>query len=132
MQEFPGYDFTLVNDGIWWYSGGNKNPRHIELQDSGALVRSCAHRLVSCQPHLPPTSVSWVAESFLDSVEEFRQWLGARQEQRIAVVSHSGTLHALTAHQFKNGELYSCRFDDLIKRPRSWPLHRTKRIDAAL
>ena len=40
MREFPGYNFTLVNDGIWWHSGGVAKPKHIELQDNGA---SCNH-----------------------------------------------------------------------------------------
>ena len=67
----------------------------------------------------------WRAETFFGQVERFRQWLGERSEQRIGIVSHSGTLQALTGHQFINGELYSCKFDDLIKRPRSWPLDQT-------
>ena len=60
------------------------------------------------------------ADSFLEGVEAFRRWLGERPEESIAVVSHSGTLKALTGHPFNNGELYSCRFQHLISRPRSW------------
>ena len=53
MQEFPGYDFTLVPPrGIWWYSGGKADPRHIEMQDNGAFTETCAYQL-SCQLHLP-------------------------------------------------------------------------------
>ena len=86
------------------------------LPDVGSAT--CLHRHVS-------SGHECFAESFLGQVETFRQWLGERSEHRIGIVSHSGTLHALTGHQFINGELYSCRFDDLIKRPRSWPMDRT-------
>ena len=34
-QEFPAYDFDLVDNGIWWHSGGSTDPKHIALQDNG-------------------------------------------------------------------------------------------------
>ncbi len=45
QQEFPGYNFDLVGDGIWWHSGGSTDPKHIALQGNGVL---CLLRLRAC------------------------------------------------------------------------------------
>lgn len=37
QEEYPLYDYSLLNVDIWWHAGGSRDPKHIEPQRMGAL-----------------------------------------------------------------------------------------------
>lgn len=73
--------------------------------------------LLSCQLSLPSFPPPLPAGVFLQRVERLRQWLAARPESSIALVSHWGVLHALTGTEFDNCEVRSVRLSELRARP---------------
>ncbi|GAQ86475.1 phosphoglycerate mutase [Klebsormidium nitens] len=85
LLEYPALDFSSLAD-IWWHTDGKGDP-------------------LAIFPESP--------EIFRARVAAFKEWLAARPERTIAVVSHWGVLFSLTGKEFENCELHTCRLSDL-------------------
>ena len=53
-------------------------------------------------------------EPFTRRLQEFKQWLLARPESRIAVVAHWGTIYGLTGKSLENCELVEMRLSQFL------------------
>ena len=89
---------------------------------NGAAAPCCAQPSsgLARPPHLSPSHqliTPIAAAAFLRRVEWLRQWLEARPESSLALVSHWGVLHALTGDEFANCEVRTLRLGDLRARP---------------
>lgn len=84
-EEFPDYSFSDLRP-IWWYNAGSSDPQRIVVEPD---------------------------ESFFGRMDRLRDWLLARPEKHIALVSHWGVLNSLTGRDFDNCELYQCHEKDL-------------------
>lgn len=83
---------------------------HVVLMPTG--IPAAAPDLLT----LAPLAFS-CAEVFLLRVERLRQWLAARPERSLAVVTHWGVLEALTGKEFRNCEVHTLRLRQLRARP---------------
>jgi broad specificity phosphatase PhoE len=65
----------------------------------------------------PPPARGPIAEEaetdFIERMRSLRDWLGARPERTIAVVTHWGVIYALTGKQVKNCVQLECALDEL-------------------
>jgi len=57
------------------------------------------------------------ADVFSQRMQQLQQWIAARPERCIAVVSHWGVLQALTGQDFENCELQTLRLSELFVSP---------------
>eukprot|EP00887_Chlorella_sp_A99_P004821 scaffold4.g4821.t1 len=99
--EFPHHDFTNLGgaEAPWWHTGDGSDSTDGEgASDFQAVVYE-------------PEVV------FLQRVERLRQWLAARPECSLALVSHWGVIHALTGAQFANCEMRTLALGQLCARP---------------
>ncbi|PSC77039.1 phosphoglycerate mutase [Micractinium conductrix] len=113
--EYPGYCFKELpssscsgdsgSGSVWWHSG-----EHEAEAPGEAWPLEGEDELQLIDAHEP-------AAAFLRRVERLRQWLEARPESSLALVSHWGVLHALTGDEFANCEVRTLRLGDLRARP---------------
>lgn len=81
-----------------------------------ATSQCTVHNSYSCH-HLLPAALSVcgcvLADVFHARMQQLQQWLCARPERCIAVVSHWGVLQALTGEDFDNCELQTLKLSEL-------------------
>lgn len=83
-QKYPSVDFSEIDKEYWWY-GGKGNDKYPFQRES---VEECQKR-----------------------IGEFKSWLRARSENRIAVVGHSGYFMLFTQ---TNKRLRNCEVMELL------------------
>jgi len=98
--EFPGFDYSTVAGGPWWYEGHATPEAHNDWRPMGKYL---------CHGEPFPT--------FTSRLELFKEWLVAQPERRIAVVSHWGVIHALTGRSAGNCEVVQQNLNELLARP---------------
>jgi len=94
-----GWDFAGVPD-TWWYTEDSERWRANDWRKAGEYVH-CGE---------PP-------EPFTQRLEEFKEWLLARPEGRIAVVAHWGTIYGLTGKSLENCEVLELRLSEFKDQP---------------
>jgi broad specificity phosphatase PhoE len=94
-----GWDFAGIPD-TWWYTEDSERWRENDWRKAGEYVH-CG------EP----------AEPFAQRLEEFKEWLLARPEGRIAVVTHWGAIYGLTGKDLKNCEVLELRLSEFKDQP---------------
>lgn len=89
QQEYPHLSLDHL-PAVWWHTHTPDDPLAI---------------------HPEPEDV------FSQRMQQLQQWIAARPERCIAVVSHWGVLQALTGQDFENCELQTLRLSELFVSP---------------
>jgi len=89
-----GWDFAAIPE-TWWYTEDSEQWRVNDWRKAGEYVH-CGE---------PPGP-------FTQRLGEFKEWLLARPEGRIAVVAHWGTIYGLTGKSLENCEVLETRLSE--------------------
>jgi len=93
--EWPNYDWSLFPDtpAVWWYPGDNVTPEVLAT----LTVESQREKNLAEDWEEPWAEV-------MKRAEEFEDWLIARPENHICVVSHGGFIEALVGPRMANAQ----------------------------
>ena len=97
-KEFPNFDYSELpsDDSAWWYEPSALEP--------GEEWRPPGQYLCAGEPRL----------EFGQRMIRLKNWLAEREEQRIMLVAHWGTIHSLTGKEFANCEIGVVKFNQLL------------------
>lgn len=85
QQEYPQFGWDHLPD-VWWHTADPEDPTAINPEPEGV---------------------------FLARMQQLQQWIEARPERVLAVVTHWGVLRALTGRDFENCELQTVKLSEL-------------------
>ena len=97
-KEFPYFDYSELpkDDSPWWYEPSASDPQE-EWRPTGKYLCAGEPRLV-----------------FGERMIRLKNWLAEREEKTILLVAHWGTINSLTGKEFKNCEIGTMNFGQLL------------------